>query len=147
MKELATSADPEERNNDVEMVLVAITEVNEYTVNGTVIGSKNDQTVSESGNNRDDDDDLNTSEYQNDISNNSTKMTAPGNEKFLLTATEEKLAFPVDAKILDDPNVWVADTGATCARLLINMAFAILSREKTRTKLLWDKVTEVTYQF
>jgi len=43
-----------------------------------------------------------------------TKVKAPGNEEFLLTGAEEKLAFPVDAIILDDLNVLVADTGATC---------------------------------
>jgi len=32
-------------------------------------------------------------------------VKAPGNEEFLLTAAEEKLALPVDARVLDDPNV------------------------------------------
>ena len=35
----------------------------------------------------------------------SAKVIAPVNEEFISTATEKKLTFPVDARILEDPNV------------------------------------------
>ncbi len=41
-------------------------------------------------------------------------MKALGNEEFILTVAENILAFPVNARILDNQNMWVADTGATC---------------------------------
>ena len=97
MKKFGATCADTERKNEFELMLVAFNKEREYTVNDFVTGNKN---VIKNGNNSDDDTLL-----TDDFKNNRTKVKAPGNEEFLLTATEEKLAFPVDARILDDPNV------------------------------------------
>ena len=81
MKEFgATSADTE-RNNEVELMLVAINKEKTDTVNEFVTGSKNDQTVIESGHNSNDYT-LLTVKYKTNMRNNSTKVKTPGNEEF-----------------------------------------------------------------
>jgi len=59
----------------------------------------------ESGSESDSNYDLNASKYKDDISIKLAKEKAPGTAKFLHAAAEENLAFPVDSRITDDPNV------------------------------------------
>ena len=61
-------------------------------------------------------------------------------EEFLLTSCtkviDEMMKFPSDSKILNDPNVWIADTGATCDSTPHKSGF---TKEKKAQK--GDKIT------
>lgn len=74
---------------------------------------------------------MNASKYEDDKCSKSTNEKALG-IGFLRTAAEEILAFSMDSRILDDPNVRLTDAGVnqeiagTSVKMSVNKAHEIL---------------------